>query len=131
MTLCGICVSAKATCKCSQCGVQTCKKCNKYEAFAEDILNVCVLCHVWVKEFDLFCGNYCMHCDTYIPYNKGGYDYYDPCLNCVNKKTTIENRLLLPHYKAMHIIETQYIPDIAKIIFDYYYVSRRYYEGEF
>ena len=46
------------------------------------------------------------------------------------KKTTIENRLLLPHYKAKPIIETQYIPDITQIIFNYYYVPRRYFEGE-
>jgi hypothetical protein len=61
---------------------------------------------------------------------KDYYYYRKQCYKCFDKKTTVENRLLLPHYKAKPIIETQYIPDIAKLIFDYYYFRRRYFEGE-
>jgi hypothetical protein len=127
MTSCGICVSAEAIRECSQCRVQTCGKCNKCESFQGNIYAVCVLCHSLLEGMDLFDGEYCMHCDNYIPDD----DYYDPCLKCFDKKITIENRLLLPHYKARPIIETYHIPDIAQLIFDYYYVPRRYYEGEF
>ena len=129
MVLCGVCVSAEAIRECSQCDVQTCGKCNKREAFQGYIYVVCVLCHPLLEEMDLFDGTHCMHCDNYV--SDDDYDYWDrQCNSCSDKKTTIENRLLLPHYKAKPIIETQYIPDITQIIFNYYYVPRRYFEDE-
>ena len=72
---------------------------------------------------------YCFSCDNVVLMKdcdicNGG------CKEC-RSYNHVENRVLLPHYKAKPIIESQFIPEIAQIIFDYYYKPRRYFDGEF
>jgi hypothetical protein len=126
MGKCGICVLAEAVAKCSCCRVRVCENCynstDEWEAFFSYRNKICKLCHK-NKPYDYW---FCITCDVHVIYN----DFYKKCVKCFDKKTTIENRLLLPHRKARPIIETYYIPDIAQLIFDYYYVPRRYFDGE-
>ncbi len=124
MTSCGICVSAESTYKCSLCDVQICGKC----CYIYKYIFVCRLCINSLNIIKPYIHWFCSYCDTCV--SRADFHWEGKCVKCFDKKTTIKNRLLLPHFKARPIIETQFIPDIAQLIFDYYYNPRRYYEGE-
>jgi hypothetical protein len=88
-----------------------------------------MLCDRMGKRIDNYHGSYCKYCEYEgIPglfYNKTT----QRCANC--RHANISQRALLPHFKANPVIEIYFIPDIAKLIFDYYYFRRRYYRDEY
>ncbi len=69
---------------------------------------------------------FCECCDKCV-INDNFVEIRNMCVDCAAND---ESRLSLPHYKARPIIETHYIPDIAQLIFDYYYTPRRYFKGD-
>jgi hypothetical protein len=131
MVLCGICCKTDTIIKCTICYVNACDKCYVTSKYKRSIagLYICALCNIIGEKLYRSTHCYCKFCDECVPWR----DYYvytkgSRCVQCIN--TPIENRSLLPHYKARPIIETYYIPDIAQLIFDYYYKPRRYFKGE-
>ncbi len=134
MVLCGICCKTDTTKKCAICYVNACDKCYVPSKYTRNIagLYICALCNIIGEKFNICTYDYCIYCDDYLPgrtHNIIG-TRGSRCVSCMYKNTPIENRLLLPHYKARPIIETQFIPVIAQLIFDYYYKPRRYFKGE-
>ena len=78
------------------------------------------------------CIAYCVYCDSIYLRHAGE---FRKCKNCIeeyksNPMELIELWQRLPHKKAKLIIETQFIPELAHIIFNYYY-ARRYLLGEY
>jgi hypothetical protein len=113
---------------CLMCSIYICKDC---QILDDEYFNtyICILCSPKYNKGRV--GDwFCMCCESYIVWEKLKDIVKMQCDKCYNKNTPIENRLILPHYKARPIIETHFIPDIAQLIFDYYYKQRRYYKGE-
>ncbi len=109
--------------KCCVCDVHICADCI---GFRSRYINgvCCKWCYLSIlNESNWFC----LDCGKYFKYDNFVLGRYT-CKECY--ANDIAKRLLLPHRKARPIIETYYIPDIAKIIYDYYYVPRRYFKGE-
>ena len=124
MDKCGLCCINTASETCYECNVHVCAKCigfmSRYIKGA-----YCRWCYLSVLEHST--NWFCVSCDKCIEYE----NFVQKRRKCAECITNDISRLLLPHYKARPIIETQFIPDIAKLIFDYYYVPRRYFEGEY
>lgn len=103
---------------------------------------ICYECNEFINDFNSFNIKYCRYCDCVF------------CINCIpkiNMRNLLEisdpitgehrirlipkckscyrdniSRNSLPHYKAKSIIIEYFIPVIAEIIYDYYYIPRRY-----
>ncbi len=130
MTSCGICCKTYTDESCAICSVNTCDKCYVPNIYTSVVGKcICMLCNRMSKRIDNYRGHYCKYCEYEgIPgmfYNKTT----QRCANCLH--ANISQRALLPHFKANPIIEIYFIPDIAKLIFDYYYFRRRYFKGEY
>ncbi len=123
MNKCGICLLHNESNKCCVCNVHICAKCigfmPRYIKGA-----YCKWCYLSVLEH--FTQWFCTGCDKCIEYE----NYVQIRNRCKECNTNGASRLILPHYKARPVIEIQFIPDIAKLIFDYYYTPRRYFKGE-
>ena len=133
MALCGTC------CRCSNFSVKyVCNSCRIDMCIACTIIvnrdwqfrsyDSCVLCYI--PSFMIFTSNfYCKCCDKCVAYENFS-QKEGRCNECVAHRRTLAHRDKLPHFRAKDIIETRYIPDITQIIFDYYYVPRRYFPEE-
>ena len=85
------------------------------------------------------CGNICGICDAYL-YDTDKYykkSWFNPviCEKCApNGEMPLSNikkiRAKLPHVDALQYILQMFIPDIAYVIFEYYYEERHYLVGE-
>ena len=128
MTLCSICCTAESKHICDICDVDICQKCNT-ELSAPSLSILMELCNLCYSDNFTY-HNYCRCCDEVVMYKEYSHDN-DKCYKCVDLKITIENRITLPHLKAKPLINAHLIPEITQIIFDYYYLPRRYYPGEF
>ena len=129
MYKCGICLEQYKMSHCNMCQIGVCDDCSffGYHGSFQDN-NLCKLCcpPVVVFRFMVY-FRHCINCDTVFKRSYGRSSESD-CPNCLlNPKNS---RQLLPHYKAKPIIEIRYIPELAQIIFDYYYKPRRYYTAE-
>ena len=128
---CGICrVEGQNKHVCVHCRVAICENCNVIILMTESgpsYIRRCVLCDEIESRNSSSFKFYCYCCDTRMLW----YSFIDKCGQCALAGKTEFDRKLLPHYKARDIIEIHYIPEIAKLIFDYYYIPRRYFEGEF
>ena len=136
MANCGICVLGRSFQKCYKCQVCMCIGCgievkvNRGPMMITVIFYICKLC-TSIGNFtpdNLLTNQYCRSCECVVlP------DFFvnGKCLSCIHSTKWEENkRHLLPHRNARPVIMSQFIPEIALIIFDYYYMPRRYYEGE-
>ena len=130
MYKCGICLEQYKMSHCNMCQIGVCDDCSffGYHGSFQDN-NLCKLCcpPVVIYRFVEY-YQHCKRCDTVFK-RTDNHGRESDCPNCLlNPKNS---RQLLPHYKARSIIEIRYIPELAQIIFDYYYKPRRYFEGEF
>jgi hypothetical protein len=127
MSECGICCINYIINRCELCRVNFCIQC---DYSITGILYICKLCFM-ICHGEIYYQRYfyCKCCDRLLQMNPGY--TRTRCKFCINSNKTITNRLLFSHYKAKNIINLYYIRDIAKLIFDYYYQPRRYFEGEF
>ena len=130
MIWCGICCSKDAVETCAECSVYICDDCKLFVNLrgCDLYIKVCQLCHKLAKN-DPMNGDYCKMCDTHVISDDFIY-YKSRCKKCDISKKTLANRALLPHIKTKVIIKHHVIPDVAQLIFDYYYEPRRYFEGE-
>ena len=128
MSKCGICLKRDVCDKCKKCLVGICDECRhitKYDTgglYYAPVVSLCDFC-MPKSEYEfiyqrLAAYRYCHKCERSLFYGRHKYDE-----ECIERK-------LLPHYKARPIIEIRFIPEVAQIIFDYYYKPRRYYDGE-
>ena len=131
MPMCGICTKRPLIAFCNKCSVCVCKCCSKSILFEYTVPNksyiICQYCTNVCGDINIF-NKYihCYTCEDFIPRE----EEYKLCSKC-DESTIKLSRAYLPHYKAKPIIEKQFIPEIAQLIFEYYYKPRRYYEGEF
>jgi len=131
---CAICFT-KCTTTCRLCGFRCCDKCS-----FNRLCNLCVPFKTFIICSSLDCNreisippfdfplykhaSFCLYCDSMVCSYCVDKDVIFPrCFKCVKNNTT---RLTLPHYKAKNEITRFYIPVIAQIIFEYYYIKRRY-----
>jgi hypothetical protein len=128
MSLCGSCCQLFTNSECSVCKINVCENCMVQITISSAplIVKLCNICYPIDKIYYF----HCQCCDENITYGCIPAPI-KKCLNCIKHNKTIANRATLPHYKAKNALESQFIPDIAKIIFDYYYVPRRYFKGEY
>ena len=131
MPICGICTKRPLIAFCNKCSVCVCKCCSKSILLEYTVPNksyiICQYCTNVCGDLNIFNKYiYCYTCEDFIPRE----EEYKLCGKC-NESTAKPSRALLPHCNAKPIIEKQFIPEIAAIIFDYYYKPRRYYHSEF
>ena len=134
-------------CQCYICNQFICEKCQRFRGEKIKKKNIkrldltpgtkhrsliCKLCELYDVE-NIYTISYCVYCDSIYPYRDGCYLRCKKCMleNKANPINLIEARKRLPHKKAKLIIEMQFIPEIAQLIFDYYYYPRRYLLGEY
>ena len=125
MFKCGICLKSPGQNLCGKCIITACKKCS----ISKRSNTLCVMCYTSCNNF-VKCKNYihCFACDNVILLTNYNHEK-GVCIRCQNYDA-IEHRETLSHYKAKPIIESQVAPEIAQIIFDYYYIPRRYFRFE-
>ena len=136
---CVLCAEYTSICfQCSICDKFICDVCcnanNKNIKRAKTRRLLCELCELhYVERKRDTSLSYCAYCDSIYPYGDG---CFGRCRNCTiadkrKHMNLIEARKLLPHKKAKLIIELHLVPEIAQLIFDYYYYPRRYLLGEY
>ena len=130
MPKCGICLAGYGVINCAMCNVYACFKCINYDKYGNAIRlhiiqYVCKFCfEKLIPRAMLSEYKFCMFCENV-------YSGTINCASCSGDNTSVNSRVLLPNHKALPIIEAVYnIKGIAKIIFDYYYKPRRYFESE-
>jgi hypothetical protein len=132
--------------RCMECKLIFCLKCNPKEAFclvciklpAPDPFIYCAICPrklAWCAFNTVICwycdNRICNACMKDLPKHTvyKGREYIIKgrqakcCIECFNNSTS---RTQLPHIKAKKIIDRHMLPEVAQIIFDYYYKPRRY-----
>jgi hypothetical protein len=132
MNRCGICClsnEARQCTQCTQCKIDMCGKCDTNTIGNIFVTNVCGLCFNLSSVLRM-CSYYCICCDSCVPYEEFS-QTNGKCKKCAKQNKTVADRALLPHHSAKPLIEKQFIPVIAQIIFCYYYTPRRYFKGEF
>ena len=127
---CGICCLGGIRYTCLYCHIDLCVKCSRVVKLGHIPANIrmCALCSESEISIIPLYRFYCECCDTCVILDN---KIIDRCVSCSTAGKTLKNRALLPHRNARPIIETYFIPEIAKLIFDYYYRQRRYLSGEF
>ena len=90
-------------------------------------LVICIECNEFLSIYDVFNIKFCGYCDSIVCKkcitNDKKHYLISKCITCYNNNITRDK---LPDLKAKKIISIFYIDDIASIIFDYYYIPRRY-----
>ena len=91
-------------------------------------LVICIECNEYLLIYDVFNIKFCWYCDSIvckkcITSDKKHY-WIPKCITCYDNNVTSRDKL--PDLKAKKIISIVYIDDIVSIIFDYYYIPRRY-----
>ena len=131
MALCGICRCRLGIATvCHLCRIDLCMSCTKTinHEWHHTLFESCILCYI--PSFMIFISNfYCKCCDKCVAYENFS-QKEGRCEDCVAHRRTLAYRDKLPNVRAKDIIETRYIPGVAQIIFDYYYVPRRYFPDE-
>ena len=135
---CGMCREAQLIAnKCLICSLYTCDACVSlhvnYKSNGSYRGVVCNICHIPDFDIDIiYSYHYCAYCEEIIQGVEYTYHLDRTCKATDTRRVCLSvYRKLLPNHKAKPIIEAVYnIKGIAKIIFDYYYKPRRYFESE-
>ena len=139
---CGLCLKLeppRMLNKCDCCEIPCCDKCTVKIIFSkkdraghvyqETYLPTCIICkNLHENCFSTTQYRYC-HCCNKI-YDKC-YFGLKRCIACIADDKNEPDRKTLPHYKAKLVITTYFVPELTQIIYDYYYIPRRYLTGEF
>ena len=131
MATCGICLVADKSVNCVKCMVCICKACTSVlnDTQQNETIILCWMCAGKFTVSNITFRKFCRGCETI-----GHEIYFDngKCYSCNWGDGCIEDkRKLLPHYKALPVIEEFLrVKGVAQLIFIYYYEKRRYFPDE-